>query len=59
MDRVRLLVNGRWFVADHLRPAEHRVLDVSSAMRKGSDNTVWVLAQGARNGSAVILASDS
>jgi hypothetical protein len=59
VNRVRLLVNGQPFKIADLHDAETRTLDVSSALRNGSDNTVLVLSHGAKGSSAVVMVSDS
>jgi hypothetical protein len=59
LDRVRLVVNGHHFEAADLHDGDKRTLDVSSSMRKGSDNTIVVVAYGPRGGSAAVLVSDS
>jgi hypothetical protein len=41
VDRVRLLVNGHPFKVVDLHDGETRTLDVSSAMRKGSEIRSW------------------
>jgi hypothetical protein len=33
-------------------------VDVSTAMRKGSDNTITLVVQGPRGGSAAVIVSD-
>jgi hypothetical protein len=58
-DRVRLLVNGQLFEAADLHDGDKRTLDVSSAMRKGNDNTIVVVAHGPRDSSVAVLVSDS
>jgi hypothetical protein len=59
VDRVRLVVNGHPFQVTGLNDRQQRTVDVSSAMRKGSDNTILVVAQGPRNSSAVVIVTDS
>jgi nidogen-like len=55
---VRAVVNGRRFTAGGLRDGELRTLDVASAMRSGSNNTVVLQGSGPRNGSASVLIWD-
>jgi hypothetical protein len=57
--RVRLVVNGHTFEVRDLHDGQTRKIDVSSAMRKGSNNTILVMADGPRNSSAVVVVSDS
>jgi hypothetical protein len=59
VDRVRLVVNGHRFELANLRDGETRTLDVSSAMRTGTSNTLVVVAHGRRGSSAVVLVSDA
>jgi hypothetical protein len=56
---LRLLVNGRDFEVMDLHHGETRSVDVSSAMHKGGDNIILVIAHGPRGGSAAVLVSDS
>jgi beta-propeller repeat-containing protein len=58
VDRVRLLVNGQPFKVADLHDGETRTLDVTPAMRRG-DNTILVVAHGARGASAVVMVADS
>lgn len=57
--RIRLEINGHHFEATDLHNDQVRTLEVSSAMRKGSDNTILVIAHGPRDSSAVVMLSDS
>jgi hypothetical protein len=59
VNHVRLLVNGHPFEVADLHDGQTQTLDVSSAMRTGSDNTIVVIAHGPRGSSAVVLVSDS
>jgi hypothetical protein len=59
LDRVRLVVNGHQFEAGDLHDGQTRTVDVSSAMRQGSNNTVLVVAHGPRNSSAAVIVTDS
>jgi hypothetical protein len=51
-------VNGKTFELAGLRQNERRTLNVSSAMRNGS-NTVTITARGAPGGAALVLISDN
>jgi Beta-propeller repeat len=59
VDRVRLKVNGHQFKATDLHDGEQRLVDVSSAMRKGADNTIIVVGHGPQGSSAVVMIADS
>jgi hypothetical protein len=52
--RLRLVVNGHAYEVTALTDGETRLLDVSSAMRRG-DNTLTLIAQGKTDGTATIL----
>jgi uncharacterized protein YkwD/plastocyanin len=56
--RVLLLVNGRRFTLDGLRPNEVRLVDVARAMGRGMNNTIVVRAEGPRDGTADVLVWD-
>jgi hypothetical protein len=55
---VNALVNGVTFKATGLRNGEVRTIDVSSAMRPGSKNVIYLKAHGPRGGSATVAISD-
>jgi hypothetical protein len=59
IDRLRIDVNGHRFVMQDLQDGQSQTLDVSSAMRKGTRNTLLVVAHGPRDSSAVVIVSDS
>ncbi|MEO6193413.1 MAG: hypothetical protein ABIS20_10405 [Thermoanaerobaculia bacterium] len=52
------LVNGMTFKMSGLRNGEVRTIDVSSAMRPGSKNIIYVKGHGPVNGSATVVISD-
>jgi len=56
---VRLEIHGQRVEATDLHSDQVRTLNVSSAMRNGSDNSIRVVAYGPRGRSAVVLVSDS
>jgi hypothetical protein len=58
VDRMQLLVNGRRFQLRDLHDDETRRVDVSSAMRRGSGNTILVAGHGSRSSTAVVMVSD-
>jgi hypothetical protein len=55
---VTALVNGVTFKTTGLRNGEVRTLDVSSAMRPGNKNVVFLKGHGPLNGGATIILSD-
>ena len=55
MREVQLIVNGRLFKEVYLRPGEMRKLDISAAMRPGTNNTITVRARGKIGASAIIV----
>ena len=52
------LVNGVTFKVTGLRNNEVRTLDISSAMRPGKKNIVYVKGHGPQNASATVVLSD-
>jgi hypothetical protein len=59
LTRLALVVNGHRYELRDLNDGETQTLDVSSAMHKGANNRITVIAQGKAQGSAVILVADS
>jgi hypothetical protein len=59
VDSIRLHVNGHRLDVMDLHDGAKRTLNVSSAMRKGNDNTIVVVARGPPRSSAAVLVSDS
>jgi hypothetical protein len=57
LSRLRLIVDGHVFEVSGLTDGETRLVDVSSAMRRG-DNTITLIAQGKHDGTASILIAD-
>jgi len=53
------LVNGITFKISGMRNGEIRTIDVSSAMRPGNKNIIYVKGHGPVNGSATVVISDS
>jgi len=56
--RVLVVVNGRRFALDGLRPNEIRTLDLARAMKPGDGNTVVLRSSGPSGGSADVLIWD-
>jgi hypothetical protein len=59
VDRIWLVVNSKLFKVTDLQDGEKRTLDVASAMRAGSNNTIRVIALAPNGGSAMVFVSDS
>ena len=59
VDRLRLIVDGQKFEVIDLQDGETRTLDVSSAMRRGTDNTIIVVCHGRKGSSAVVMIADT
>jgi hypothetical protein len=57
--RIWLVVNSKLFKMTDLQDGETRTLDVASAMRAGSNNTIRVITLGLNGGSATVFVSDS
>ena len=55
---VNALVNGVNFKTTGLRNGEVRTIDVSSAMRPGNKNVIYLKAHGPQGGSATVVISD-
>ena len=55
---VNALVNGVNFKTTGLRNGEVRTIDVSSAMRPGNKNVIYLKAHGPQWGSATVVISD-
>lgn len=58
VDQVRLEVNGHPFLVTGLQAGQTRTINVSAAMRKGTSNTILVVAHGPRGSSATLILSD-
>jgi hypothetical protein len=52
------VVDGHVFEVSGLKDGERRLVDVSSAMRRGNNNTITLIAQGKADGTASILIAD-
>jgi hypothetical protein len=57
LSRLSLVVDGHIFEVAGLTDGETRRIDVSSAMRRGN-NTITLIAQSKRDGTASILIAD-
>jgi hypothetical protein len=57
LQKLRITVNGKVFVL-HLRSNEVRLLDISSAMKDGSRNTISLFGYGRRGSSAFVVLSN-
>jgi hypothetical protein len=55
---VTALVNGVTFKTTRLRNGEVRTIDVSSAMRAGNKNVIFLKGHGPQNGAATLVISD-
>jgi hypothetical protein len=58
IDRLRILVNGHHVELGDLEDGQTVTLDLSSAMRDGTDNTVQVVAHGPPYSHAVVVISN-
>ena len=55
VDKLEITVNGRKFVEDNLKDGEVRSLCVTSAMRNGANNSIYLVGYGKPGGSADLL----
>ena len=58
LTNLRITVNGKGFEAAGLKDNEVRTVDVSTAMKVGSDNTITLEARGKPGGSATVVIHD-
>jgi hypothetical protein len=58
VQHIDLSVNGRRFAVNRLNAGETRIIDVSSAMRRGNGNVVTLNVRGMRNASVDVLIWD-
>lgn len=58
LQRIELVVNGKRFVLDGLGDGKPRTVDISSALKPGTDNTVTVTSFGDAGSSADLLLSN-
>jgi hypothetical protein len=56
--RLDVIVNGRIFAAKRLEDYEILVIDVASAMRDGSNNTITLVPRGKKGESALVVIAD-
>ncbi|HEV8315990.1 MAG TPA: SdrD B-like domain-containing protein [Vicinamibacterales bacterium] len=56
--RVDIIVNGVTFAARKLDDNETRVMDIGSAMRRGSTNTITLVPKGRKGESALVVIAD-